>query len=434
MKRSAGLVAGTLLAATCWLTAASASAAPLRAFQLASESVSDASPAQDFHVSGLTVGRIFDSSSHNIINFNRPGSASAASLTEMSVNLPLSDETIAPRVFAESEKGVQLGATTEAIGMQLDLLSGAQASAALVSSSPSFGGTAFAPSSGTGPAVFAFYNFPQPQERIGLGEAFGLRAPDAALAATLSQAPEAGPSAMSVSSSPLVSSLSSQGPFWYSAYSPAVRGSSLTLSVPFRVAKIPVRLRLGEQQAAEVQSASLATQILGPALASSAAGKYNAVSGGVTVALPLLSRRATVSLDGLYESLQRGDKSPFELVPYASQALPFAVAAPGAVVYTPAIGDVQQYTGRASVALPVTSRLTVNGSFSKVVSGGVALDTLTQSLSQRKIAFGGGVAYNFPKTNSSIEFFSNKNVYTDDNVPSYQFTENRQNLYFSVKF
>jgi hypothetical protein len=155
----------------------------------------------------------------------------------------------------------------------------------------------------------------------------------------------------------------------------------------------------------------------------------------VTLALPLLSRRATVSLDGWYETMQHNDKMPFNLVPYAAQSAATAGlgATPGTVVYSPNT-DVQQYVGAASVALPVTSRLTVNGSFSAQVAGTVALDTLTQSLTQHKTAYGGGVGYNFPKTNSSIDLFFNKNVYTNDNVPNYNFTENRQNLYFSVKF
>jgi hypothetical protein len=124
---------------------------------------------------------------------------------------------------------------------------------------------------------------------------------------------------------------------------------------------------------------------------------------------------------------------PFNLAPYAALTNSSLVAAgPGPVIYSPAT-DVAQYVGAASVALPVTSHLTVNGSFAAQVSGSVDLDTLTQSLTQRKTAFGGGVGYNFPKTNSSIDLYFNKNVYSSDNVPT-TFTENRQNLYFSVKF
>jgi hypothetical protein len=174
-----------------------------------------------------------------------------------------------------------------------------------------------------------------------------------------------------------------------------------------------------------VQSSSLATQILGPAFASSAS--YSSLSGGVTLALPLLTRRATVSLDGLYESLQN-QKDPFGLT---SSAL---AGAPAPVVYYPNLTDLQQYVGAASVALPVTRTLTVNGSLSEQFYGGVDLNTLTQSLNQHKTAYCGGVVYNIPKTHSSINLFFNRNVYTDDNAPTYNFTENQQNLYFSVKF
>jgi len=103
------------------------------------------------------------------------------------------------------------------------------------------------------------------------------------------------------------------------------------------------------------------------------------------------------------------------------------------VIFTPTNG-LQNYAGAASVALPVTSRLTVKGSFSEQVSGNVALDALTQTLTQHQTGYSGGVAYNFPKTNSSIGFFSNRSVLTDDNLPNYNLTQSSQNLYFSVKF
>jgi hypothetical protein len=143
-----------------------------------------------------------------------------------------------------------------------------------------------------------------------------------------------------------------------------------------------------------------------------------------------------VSLDGLYQTLQRGDQAPFALMPLGanSNANINAGAAPGAAVYYPNYDGLQQYVGAASVALPVTSSLTVKGSFSERRSGGVDLDALTQSLTQRTTAYGGGLVYNIPKTNSSINLFFNRNVYTQDNVPTYNWSENRQNLFFSVKF
>jgi len=394
--------------------------------------------------SGLTIGRIYDTSGHgDVISFSSAAS-NGSNGSGVSFVLPLSGPSSVPgaKIFAISASNagadrshLSAPATAQLVGTQFALFGGAEATVALQSSGATFGSGPFAANPSQGPVVFAFYNFQQPGERVGLGEAFGLRPRDAALAASLNVLPQPGSVGTAASlASPLISSLSPQGPFWYSAYSPPTRGSSMSLTIPFQLAKIPVKVRLGEQVVSTVEPSSLATQILGPAFATSAAGNYKSLTGGVTLALPLLSRRATVSLDGWYETLQHNDKMPFNLAPYAGQSnILLGAAAPGAVVYSPTT-DVQQYVGAASVALPVTSHLTVNGSFAAQVSGSVALDTLTQNLTQRKTAFGGGVGYNFPKTNSSIDLFFNKNVYTADNVPTYTFTENRQNLYFSVKF
>ncbi|HEV2878324.1 MAG TPA: hypothetical protein VGW96_01980 [Candidatus Eremiobacteraceae bacterium] len=437
MKRSVYVAVCALLIVVSLSFASPAGAAPPQLDQTASSS------------SSLTVGRIFDTSARgNFISFsdatNRAGSASTP-ITGFAFELPLSERTGWPvtKIFAESadsSRGIDAShlattASAQAAGMQFDLLGGAEATVSWQSTGASFGGGPFIANPSQQPAVFAFYNFPQANERIGLGQAFGLRSPDAAFAASLNAPPAVSNTTATSLASPLISSLSAQGPFWFSAYSPATQGSSLSLTIPFRLARIPVKVRVGEQAISSVPTSSLATQILGPAFAVSAADNYRTLSGGVTLALPLLSRRATVSLDGWYETMQHNDKMPFNLVPYAAQSAATAGlgATPGTVVYSPNT-DVQQYVGAASVALPVTSRLTVNGSFSAQVAGTVALDTLTQSLTQHKTAYGGGVGYNFPKTNSSIDLFFNKNVYTNDNVPNYNFTENRQNLYFSVKF
>jgi hypothetical protein len=393
--------------------------------------------------SGLTIGRIYDTSAHgDVISFSTMARA-GGEISGFSFSLPLNGQSsiAGAKMFAFSESNasgadrshVSVPANAQIAGMQFELLGGAEATVSLQNSGATFGTGPFAASPSQGPAVFDFYNFQHPSQRIGLGEAFGLNPNDAALAASLNSLPQPSNAVAGNSlASPLISSLSAQGPFWYSAYAPPTQGSSMSLTIPFQLAKIPVRVRLGEQAVSTVETSSLATQVLGPAFATSA-GNYKSLTGGVTLALPLLSRRATVSLDGWYETLQHNDKMPFNLAPYAGlSSSPLVATGPGAVVYSPTT-DVQQYVGAASVALPVTSHLTVNGSFAAQVSGSVALDTLTQSLTQRKTAFGGGVGYNFPKTNSSIDLFFNKNVYSGDNVPT-TFTENRQNLYFSVKF
>ncbi len=398
-------------------------------------SVSQDTPLAWFGPVGLTIARIFeDPSRADVINFSDIGEdeysgfafevplgKQSSALVPAFVGVSTSPQT------SDTNARFVLGNDAQTVGLELNLLGG-DASIGLQSTGASFESNPLNARI-EGPAVFDFYNFPNAPGRIASANplAFGVFG-NHALAPTLSASTgtNADESALS---SPLVSSLSPQGPFWYGAYAPATRGETIQLSVPFKLAKIPVKVRFGEQSEQQVQSSSLATQILGPAFASSA--NYSSLSGGVTLALPLLTRRATVSLDGLYESLQN-QKIPFGLTGSAQPAALAGATSP--VVYYPNLTDMQQYVGAASVALPVTRSLTVNGSFSEQVYGGVDLNTLTQSLSQHKTAYGGGVVYNIPKTHSSINLFFNRNVYTDDNAPTYNFTENQQNLYFSVKF
>jgi len=215
-------------------------------------------------------------------------------------------------------------------------------------------------------------------------------------------------------------------------YTPALAGSSVQLSIPIKLASLGLKVRLGEQSLQAVGPTSLASQILGPAFAT--ASNYNSFNGGMTVALPLLNRRATVSLDGLYETLAQTNGSGLGASNLPALGIAPSVPASGPIVLYPGSTDLEQYVGAASLALPVSSRLTVRGSFSEQLAGSVDLNALTQSLTQHTTAYAGGLVYNIPKTNSSINLFFNRNVYTDDAAPSSTWSENQQNLYFSVKF
>jgi hypothetical protein len=423
---------GALFGVAVLSVAAPSNAAPVAT--LIAPVISASQQAASVDGSGVRISRVFESrADSDIVSFSKAeesdGTPVSGSVSDFSMALPLRaiEQTATPHLFGTASAtpdALRLpwnaNTSAQAIGMQIDVAGGAQATFTMQTGSSNFGMLS-APSQQ--PAVFAFYNFPERSTELNL-RSFGPA--DAATAPAVTGAPAA---SATVFSSPLIGALSAQGPFWYNGSAPA-RGTSLSLTLPFHLARIPVKVHLGEQSLEDVPTSSLANQILGPAFASSAL-QYNAVTGGVSVALPVLSRRATVSLDGLYETLQQGNQAPFSLVPYAAQT--GTSGAPGAVIFAPTNG-IEHYAGAATVALPVTSRLTVNGTISEQVSGNVALDALTQTLTQHQTGYSGGVAYNFPKTNSSIEFFSNRSVLTDDNLPNYNVTQSSQNLYFSVKF
>jgi hypothetical protein len=393
--------------------------------------------ADDSHVpAGLSIARILGGPNHgDAVQFTMPAGGAQPiqrPFVGAHVSMTLAPQSQAPTLFAgftthAAAAQAPMGSIgDQELGLSFNLL-GAQSSVSFVNSASNWNAGA----SSASPAVFAFYNVanalgPSPQQNL-----FGFGGPAAALAGQATVFGDASDTAAtSLLSFPLVSSLSAQGPFWYGGYTPALSGSSVQFNIPVRVARVGLRFRVGEQSLSAVQSTSLANQILGPAFAS--ASDYNAFNGGVTLALPLLNRRATVSLDGLYQSLQQGNaQSIAGASPGAgSAALP---SSSGPIVLYPAAESLQQYVGAASLALPVTSSLTVKGSVSEQLGGTVDLNALTQTLSQHTTAYAGGLVYNLPKGNSSIDFIFNRNVYSDDSTAS-SWATNRQNLYFSVKF
>lgn len=312
------------------------------------------------------------------------------------------------------------------------------------------GGAPFQPS-GQAPALFAFYNFSQLPAPFGIGADLPVdRQLDETLDSSGYRAPAPQNNATSPFGSfafPLFDAAQAQTPLSFSPDAPTARGTSVQLNFPFMISNVAAKMRLGGQLLTQTQPNSLATQIFGSGFASSVSGKFKAVSGGVTLALPLFDRKATVSLDGLYEQLTRNDKTPSlyaantaflgdpATVQYdqlAAGALSAGRSSP--VYFYPNFTDVRHFLGSASVAVPVSSALTVNGSYYVQRYDGEGLNALTQGLTERKRALSGGVLYNIPNTNSSVNLFFNKYRYTDDLVPTHNFTENRQNLYFSVKF
>ncbi|HXM17335.1 MAG TPA: S-layer homology domain-containing protein [Candidatus Tumulicola sp.] len=300
--------------------------------------------------------------------------------------------------------------------------------------------------SGQAPALFAFYNYPQLPGPFGIGNNFILNSQvDAAAIAG------GNPGTLAANGSfpngtfafPLFSQFKAQGPYWYSTYAPNTRGASAQLNFPLKVGTLGAKLRLSGQSLREIRPNSLTTAILGPAFVSTVAERYDALTGGFTVDLPVFDRKATVNFDALFERLQRPDSTKF--VYAADPLLGLAAFNPlgsaeltgtGSVVFFyPNHVNLRHLVGSGSVALPITAALTANASYVDQRYGGDALSsTLSQNISEKKTALSVGVLYNIPNTNSSINTFFTRYEYKDDVLPSYNWTQNRQNLYFTVKF
>src|SRR5579863_6274143 len=129
--------------------------------------------------------------------------------------------TAAPASTSESNAQV--------LGLSFQLLGG-QSSVSFVNTADPLHQNGAGQFNSQGPAVFAFYNFPQVAATSPLRNIFGFANQSSALA---SQATAVTPddAAASFVSLPLVSSLSAQGPYWFGGYTQPLTGSSIQLNI-----------------------------------------------------------------------------------------------------------------------------------------------------------------------------------------------------------
>ncbi len=300
---------------------------------------------------------------------------------------------------------------------------------------------------GQAPGLFSFWNFPQLPTGFGIGNTFGInqQVDNIALANGYGGAllQNSGQFPFGTFDFPLFNQFKAQGPYFYSSFAPNTRGPSAQFNFPVRIGGVNLKLRLGGQQLQEIRPNSLAAAIFGPQFSTGVGGKYQTVGGGFTLGLPIWDRTATLNFDALYERIQRLDTTPFVYaadpllgIPNAYNPLGSAeLTGTGQVVYFyPNYQNVRHLAGSGSLALPITAALTANVSYVNQAWGGEALNTLNQSISQTKTALNAGVLYNIPNTNSSINFFFTNYHWQDNQLPSYNWNQNRQNIYFTVKF
>jgi len=241
---------------------------------------------------------------------------------------------------------------------------------------------------------------------------------------------------------PLFNQFHAEGPYYHSSYAPNSKGPQVQLNFPLAVGTLPVKLRLGGESLMEVQPNSVATQIFGPAFASPVRSHFTAIGGGVTLNLPMFSRTATLSLDALREQILRNDRTPFVYAadpllgePAFNPAGSAELTGTGrSVMFYPNYQNIVHTLGTAQASVPITSALSANLMYVGQRYSGEALNSLAQSINEKKTMFTGGVLYNIPKTNSSVNVYFAHYSYTDYVLPSYDWAQNRQNIYFTVKF
>ena len=238
------------------------------------------------------------------------------------------------------------------------------------------------------------------------------------------------------------------GPNFYSAYVPNTQGLTVNLSAPLRIGNWNSTARLSVQHLQEITPNSFGTMQYcagtaapGCAYRSAVKERDDALTLGTAFNVRALGKRVTIDLSGTYERLSRLDKTGFPYVPYnpASQsadpatqaALPAGVSP---VTFYPNFVDVKKRQFNVNAVIPVTKDMTVNLQYNTQSYAGAYQTTLGQDIAQHKDYYLGNVTYSIPRTNSAITFSARQYMYRDNFVPSYNLTQNRQDLNFSVKF
>lgn len=243
---------------------------------------------------------------------------------------------------------------------------------------------------------------------------------------------------------PLYNTLKATGPQFFSSLAPNSRGVTASANAPVRLGDLTLTTRFSYQHLEEIRPNSLGSLLYGPAYATNQRLKNDTYTLGTAFQVPVFGQKASVNVNGAYETLKRLDNGSFAYYPINPSTQTFDGTA-FAAAQNPALGgsqvsfhpnyiDMRHVTIGANVALPLTKDLVGSASYSTQRFGGSYGTTINQNISERKDYYTGAVTYNIPKTNSSLSFLARHYGYTDDVVPNVNLSQNRQDLNFTVRF
>jgi hypothetical protein len=234
----------------------------------------------------------------------------------------------------------------------------------------------------------------------------------------------------------------------YTAYTPALQAMSAKADIPVRVGGVRFSGTVsGEQSQISRTDALRAMQLCGttdegsacPYLHDSSSSSFVA---GTNFNVRTGNRNVNLQLAGGVEHLSNSDAAIFPYVPMdpeeAFDASRLSSTAPGnTLLYYPGVSDLVKHNLNASVAVPITQRVTLGlqydtahyqGDYGSPVAQG-----LIQGVDARKDTYLGNVTYQL-QNSSAITLSTRLYRYQDGLAPNFNLTQTRTDLNFTVKF
>jgi len=252
---------------------------------------------------------------------------------------------------------------------------------------------------------------------------------------------------------PVYNPFKGMGPTYFQAYAPNSRGEAFTVNAPILIGGLTFKANGSYQYLQEIRPNSYTSIQFGPGYASSVPENFQSLNLGVQVNVPAFGQTVAVNLQGTYELLRRNDRTAFQYYPfnpgtqtfdptaYANAQALFPAPAGGAypaggsqVSFFPNYVNVTHYVYNAKVSIPLTQGVGLDLGYSGQTFGGASMTTLTNNISQKKDYYTGTINYTIPKTNSTVGFTYRNYRYTDNVMPSYDFTQNREDVNFTIRF
>lgn len=309
---------------------------------------------------------------------------------------------------------------------------------------------------GNPPNLFAYYKGPYFPEFFGFSNNLGvnLQFDNQILAAGGASATSGNPNLTYLT--PVFNPFRGFGPTYFQAYTPNTQGVTVSANAPITIGNLEFKTTGSYSHLQELRPNSSSSVQFGPGYASSIPEKFDTVSLGTQVAVPAFGQKVAVNLNGTFERLQRQDRTAFQYYPFnpatqtfdpsaynnaianvpqpAGGTAGFTYPSGSQVSFYPNFVDVKHWVYNAKVSIPLTSGVGLDLGYTGQRYSGESGTTLTQNISEQKNYYTGAVNYTIPKTNSTVGFTYRNYQYRDDAMPTYNFTQNREDVNFTIRF
>ena len=242
---------------------------------------------------------------------------------------------------------------------------------------------------------------------------------------------------------PIFNPFKANSPTDFSAFAPNSQGPTLSANLPITVGDFTFQTRGQYQHLQEIRPDAFGSLVYGPAYASSVPLKFDSYTLATQFTLPAFGQKVSGNISGSYETLVRNDQTPFQYYPINPAQQTFDAASylaaqqiPGGsqVSFYPNYSNVRHVTLAAGASIPLTKGVGLNLTYSTQRYGGSYGTTLNQNISERKDYYTGSVVYQIPNSNSSVSFQARHFSYLDDVIPNFNLGQNRQDVFFTVRF